>query len=91
VTLGPLRITPVTEATNARNSVAFCDRIASKRPFSQHEEVKRRYNSKLRNFRPGGSRTKLANSSFFGVRACVICALPAPSRSAKRDDPETGP
>ena len=30
VTLGPLRITPVTEATNARKSVAFCDLIASK-------------------------------------------------------------
>ena len=30
VTLGPLRITPVTEATNARKSVAFSDRIASK-------------------------------------------------------------
>lgn len=28
VTLGPLRITPVTEATNARKSVAFSDRIA---------------------------------------------------------------
>jgi hypothetical protein len=30
VTLGPLRITPVTEATNARKNVAFSDLIASK-------------------------------------------------------------
>ena len=30
VTLGPLRITPVIEATNARKSVAFSDLIASK-------------------------------------------------------------
>jgi hypothetical protein len=30
VTLGPLMITPVTEATNARKSVAFSDLIASK-------------------------------------------------------------
>jgi hypothetical protein len=30
VTLGPRTITPVTEATNARKSVAFSDLIASK-------------------------------------------------------------
>jgi hypothetical protein len=30
VTLGPRMITPVTEATNARKSVAFNDLIASK-------------------------------------------------------------
>jgi hypothetical protein len=30
VTFGPLRITPVTEGTNARKSVAFSDLIASK-------------------------------------------------------------
>ena len=33
VTLGPRRITPVTEATNARKSVAFSDLIASKPAF----------------------------------------------------------
>ena len=31
VTLGPRTITPVTEATNARKSVAFSDHIASNR------------------------------------------------------------
>ena len=38
----------------------------------------------------GGSRTKLANSSFFGCLR-VLRAQSAPTRTALRDDPETGP
>jgi hypothetical protein len=43
VTLGPRTITPVTEATNARKSVAFSDLIASKpAPILPFQSTKRR-------------------------------------------------
>ena len=60
VTLGPLRITPVTEATNARKSVAFSDLIASKpAPILLFRVLN------LEIVAAGGSRTKLAIRHFF--------------------------
>ena len=67
VTLGPLRITPVTEATNARKSVAFSDLIASKPArvlqLGQERFIMLSYELSRNRRRRGGSKTKLANSS----------------------------
>ncbi len=82
VALGPLRITPVTEATNARKSVAFSDLIASKPapvlPFQS--KASRVLNLEI--VAAGGSRTKLAYSHFLWRREHVLRAKSALSRTA---------